>query len=81
MDKIKILLVEDQPFFRELLEKSIEATPELQLVGSTAAAETAVDLARNTSPDAVIMDIELEGDINGIEAGLKIKEHRLISCS
>ena len=76
MDKIKILLVEDQPFFRELLTKSIEATPEMDLVGSAANGETAIDLARKTSPDVVIMDIELEGEINGIETGLEIKEKK-----
>ena len=76
MGTIKVLLVEDQPFFRELLEKAIEALPELELVGSAAGGETAIDIARKTSPDAVIMDIELEGEINGVHAGLAIKENR-----
>ncbi len=76
MTATKILLVEDQPFFRELLTKSIEATPEMELVGSVANGETAIDLALKTSPDVVIMDIELEGEINGIETGLEIKEQK-----
>ena len=76
MSTIKVLLVEDQPFFRELLEKAIEAMPEMELVGLASDGETAIHLARETSPDAVIMDIELEGGFNGVQAGLAIKEER-----
>ncbi len=76
MSPIKILLVEDQLFFVELLEKTFQADPEFELLGSTADGETAVELARKTSPDVVIMDIELSGEMNGVEAGLKIKEHK-----
>lgn len=76
MSTTKILLVEDQPFFRDLLVRTIESEPELELIGSVADGETAVDLALETSPDAVIMDIELAGEMNGVEAGLKIKEHK-----
>ena len=76
MGTTKILLVEDQAFFRDLLVRAIEVEPELELIGSVADGEAAVDLARKTSPDVVIMDIELAGEINGVEAGLKIKEHK-----
>jgi len=73
---MEILIVEDQAFFRDLLVKAIEAEPGLKLIGSVADGEAAVDLARKTSPDVVIMDIELTGEMNGVEAGLKIKEHK-----
>jgi len=76
MSAIRVLLVEDQPFFIELLENTIQAEPEFELLGSAADGETAVELARDTSPDVVIMDIELAGEMNGVEAGLKIKEHK-----
>ncbi len=74
MSTIKVLLVEDQPFFVELLKNTIQADPEFELLGSTADGEAAVEFARKTSPDVVIMDIELAGEMNGVEAGLKIKE-------
>ena len=38
--------------------------------------ETAVRLAGELTPDAVITDIELQGEMDGIEAALKIKEAR-----
>ncbi len=74
MSTIRVLLVEDQPFFVELLKNTIQADPEFELLGSTADGESAVEFARKTSPDVVIMDIELAGEMNGVEAGLKIKE-------
>ena len=77
MSATKVLLVEDQPFFVELLENTFQAEPEFELLGSAADGEAAVELARKTSPDVIIMDIELAGEMNGVEAGLKIKEHKL----
>ena len=77
MSAIRVLLVEDQPFFVELLENTLRASPEFELLGSAADGEAAVELARKTSPDVIIMDIELAGEMNGVEAGLKIKEHKL----
>ena len=74
MSATKVLLVEDQPFFVELLENTFQAEPGFELLGSAADGEAAIELARNTSPDVVIMDIELAGEMNGVEAGLKIKE-------
>jgi len=76
MSPTRVLLVEDEPFFVELLKNTIQADPEFELIGSSADGETAVELARKTSPDVVIMDIELAGEMNGVAAGLKIKEHK-----
>ena len=76
MGTTKILLVEDQPFFRDLLVRIIQTEPDFELIGSAADGETAVDLAKKSSPDVVIMDIELSGEMNGVEAGRDIKEHK-----
>ena len=76
MNPTKVLLVEDQPFFVELLENTFQAEPEFELLGSATEGKAAIELARKTSPDVVIMDIELAGEMNGVEAGLKIKEHK-----
>ena len=47
------------------------------MVGVATDGESAVRLADEFSPDAVIMDIELPGEIDGIDAALKIKENRI----
>ncbi|MFQ6027654.1 MAG: response regulator, partial [Dehalococcoidia bacterium] len=72
----RILLVDDQVFFTELLRNTLSGEPGLEVVGVAHDGETAVQMARDTSPDAVVMDIELPGELDGIEAGLQIKRER-----
>ena len=76
METTKVLIVDDQVFFSELLRRTLSAEPGLEVVGVAHDGETAVQLARETTPDAVIMDIELPGELDGIEAGLRIKRER-----
>jgi CheY-like chemotaxis protein len=45
------------------------------LVGKSASGEEAIDLALEHKPDVVLMDIRLKGNIDGIEAVIRIKEH------
>jgi len=73
---VKLLIVEDQPFMRELLANAIANVPNLEVVGTVADGERAVEMAQKMAPDVVLMDIELAGELNGIQAGLKIKEER-----
>ena len=76
METTKVLLVDDQVFFSEMLKSTLSSEPGLDIVGVAHDGETAVQLARETTPDAVIMDIELPGELDGIEAGLQIKQER-----
>lgn len=76
METTKVLIVDDQVFFCELLSRTLSTEPGLEIVGVAYDGETAVQLARETTPDAVIMDIELPGELDGIEAGLRIKQER-----
>lgn len=77
MDPLKILIVEDEPLFREMLRHALDAEPGLDVVGVATDGESAVAMAAEKNPDAVIMDIELPGEMDGIDAALKIKERRL----
>ena len=77
MDSLKILIVEDEPLFREMLRHTLDAEPGLDVVGIATDGESAVAMAAEQNPDAVIMDIELPGEMDGIDAALKIKERRL----
>ena len=77
MDPLKILIVEDEPLFREMLRHTLDAEPGLDVVGVATDGESAVAMAAEKNPDAVIMVIELPGEMDGIDAALKIKERRL----
>lgn len=57
--KTKILLVEDQNVTRSGYRTLLEKQPGLEVVGETDNGAQAVDLARQLSPDVVIMDMGL----------------------
>ena len=67
--KLEILLVEDDPFDRENMLKEIESNSlDFDLIGSTDSSAEAIQIVRNTRPDAVILDLELhQGQGDGLE--------------
>ena len=72
----RILIVEDEPLFRELLENTLGRQTGVEIIGSAVDGATAVQMARERAPDAVIMDVEIAGDIDDIKAALRIKDLR-----
>ncbi len=69
----RVTITEDEPLFRELLLRALAAEPKIKVVGTAEDGEKSVQLARETRPDVVLMDIELPGEMDGIEAALIIK--------
>jgi CheY-like chemotaxis protein len=65
----KILIVEDNPDLLEILKDLLTIEHE---VVTARRGEEAVDQARATSPDVIIMDLQLPS-MSGIEAGVWIK--------
>ncbi|MDP6550098.1 MAG: response regulator transcription factor [Dehalococcoidia bacterium] len=76
MEAARVLIVEDEPFFREMLQRSLSDEPDIEVVGMTDNGDLAVQLAEALEPDAILMDIEIEGTLDGIEAALRIKQER-----
>src|SRR4030042_4667029 len=76
MKTTRLIVVDDEALFRELLCRTLSAEPGLEVVGVAGDGETAVRLARQEKPDVVIMDIEMPGKLDGIEAALPIKKER-----
>lgn len=68
---IKLLLVDDHPVFREGLAALLGTRSNFQIVGQASNGGEAVKLAREFSPDLVLMDINMPG-VNGIEATRQI---------
>jgi two-component system nitrate/nitrite response regulator NarL len=65
--KVRILLVDDHPIVLSGLRNSLSSHPQLKIVGEASDGVEALDKARETNPDVVLMDITLPG-LNGIEA-------------
>ena len=68
---IRILLADDHKIVREGIRSLLEEQPDMEVIAETDNGETTVQLARELSPDVVIMDITMPG-LNGIIAARQI---------
>ena len=64
---IRVILADDQSLIRAGLRRLIEQTPDIEVAGEAGTGADAVQLARDTRPDVIIMDIRMPG-MDGIEA-------------
>ena len=71
---VKVLIVEDEGLFRDMLKISLGSIPNLEVVGAVSDGGSAIEAAGRLLPDVVLMDIELGSEPNGIAAGRAIKE-------
>ena len=70
-EPIRVLIADDHPLFRDGLTALLTDGPDTELVGAATSGTEAVDLARETQPDVVVMDLHMPG-LNGIEATRRI---------
>lgn len=64
---LRVLLVEDHTIVREGLRAMLALQSDLEVVGEAADGKVAVTLAKDLSPDVVVMDLSLPG-LNGVDA-------------
>ncbi|HEY6150397.1 MAG TPA: response regulator transcription factor [Gaiellaceae bacterium] len=68
---IRVLLAEDHGLVRAGLERLLATCEDMEVVGGAADGVEAVELAAQTSPDVILMDLSMPG-MDGIEATRKI---------
>jgi DNA-binding NarL/FixJ family response regulator len=73
-ERIRILVVEDQFFFRLALRSMVEARGDMEIVAETSKAREALGLFREHQPDIAIIDLRLP-DASGLEAIAAIRRH------
>ncbi len=73
MEKLRIVLVDDHPVIREGLRLTIQAQPDMEVVGEASSGEEAVSLASELKPDVLVLDLKMPG-IGGLAAIAGIKE-------
>jgi pilus assembly protein CpaE len=66
-DAIRVLIVDDIAETRENIRKLLQFEPDISVVGAARSGEEALEIARETEPDVVIMDINMP-DMDGIKA-------------
>jgi DNA-binding NarL/FixJ family response regulator len=67
----RVLVADDERLVRAGYRMILQGAPDLELVGEAADGLEAVDLARRTSPDVVLMDIRMPR-VDGIDATRRI---------
>ncbi|RMG15147.1 MAG: response regulator [Planctomycetota bacterium] len=72
MNRARILVVEDEPFIRELVRETLAFEPYEVLEASTG--EEALSQAESAPPDVVLLDINLDGELDGIEVCKRLRQ-------
>lgn len=72
LEKIRVMVVDDHPAFRDGLSRLLQEENDLEVVGQAEDGEQAVELAHNLKPQVIIMDVSIP-KLDGIEAARQIK--------
>ena len=75
MNTIKILLVDDQPLFREGLRALLSLQADFEVVGEAENGEEALSLARQLHPSVVLMDLQMPV-LDGVAATRRLREEQ-----
>lgn len=70
-DQIKVMLVEDHAGYREVISRTLNGAPQLELASQFGTAEIALreiqNQKENSTPDVILLDLNLPG-LSGLEA-------------
>jgi two-component system chemotaxis response regulator CheB len=56
---ITVLVVDDQPIYRNVLSMLVKTDPRLRLFGLAGNGQEAVDAVRDACPDAIVLDVRM----------------------
>jgi len=70
-EAISVLLVDDQPVFRNVARSVLERDGACEVIGEAEDGARALEMMGKLNPDIVVMDVQMEG-MNGIETTRRI---------
>lgn len=73
MIMIKLLLVEDNHKLRQAMKIGLEVSNLIHVSSETDSGEDAIELGLSEPPDAVLMDVHLSGQLNGIQTAVALR--------
>ncbi|MBF6614459.1 MAG: response regulator transcription factor [Chloroflexi bacterium] len=66
MEKIRVLIVDDHPLFRQGVRHTLESSKDIEVIGEAPDGQRAIQMAESLAPDIMLVDINLPG-LNGLE--------------
>jgi CheY-like chemotaxis protein len=73
MEKTRVLIVEDEGLIARDIENMV-LNAGYEVCGIASSGEEAIEKADKTQPDLILMDIVLQGEMDGVEAAEQIRE-------
>lgn len=70
---LKVMVVEDNEKLRPALVEGLTETGEVEVVLSCREGERAVEECQDSEPEAVLLDVQLAGRLNGIETAVALR--------
>ncbi len=71
-DVLRVLIVDDHKILRDGLRGLLQFESDLEVVGEATDGPSAVELTAQLVPDVIIMDVNLSGEIDGVETTRRI---------
>ncbi len=59
--RVRVLIADDHPLYRDGVARAIKGRPELELVGTAADGREALDAIRRLAPDVALIDVRMPG--------------------
>jgi DNA-binding NarL/FixJ family response regulator len=70
---LRCLIVEDNTRLRQALNNGLEETGQVQVIGGCESGEAALAACLESPPQVILMDVQLAGEMNGIQAAVAIR--------
>lgn len=61
MNKLRLLLVDDEPLIRKGLREALSAVPDIEVVAECGTGDEAIRVISSSSPDLVLLDVQMPG--------------------
>ncbi len=73
VETLRVVLVEDEPLYRDLLRIALDQRADLEIVNAYGDADSALAGIPQDQPDVAMLDIDLGSAVNGVQLGMMLR--------